>query len=696
LFCGFGIKSVSLPSHRVTTTVMIDRPTVDRIMDAANIVDVVSEFVTLRKSGANYKGLCPFHNERTPSFYVSPARNICKCFSCGKGGTPVSFLMEHEQMTYPEALRWLAKKYNIEIQERELSQEEKDAESKRESMFIVNEWAASYFEDILHNHVDGVAIGMQYFRSRGIRDDIIRKFRLGFDLPDRFALPKEAKRKGYQKEFLLSTGLCYERENRGTEASEERENENRSTQGSLVDRFAGRVIFPWIGISGKVVAFGGRKLDQATKGVQQKYVNSPDSEIYHKEQNLYGIYQAKKAIAQLNCVYMVEGYTDVISMHQCGIENVVANSGTALSNHQIRMLRRFTTNIVLLYDGDEAGIHAAMRGTDMLLAEGMNIKVLLLPDGDDPDSFARKHTAADFKKYIEEHQTDFIQFKSDVLLRGVTDPIKRSEAINSIVKSVSVIPDQIVRATYIADCAHRLGINEATLISTMNKMIRGEKEENRKREERQREGAQGTAVSVENVGSPTQSSIQRTQTSIHQSSTSTSVEDLLIRMVIRYGEQVIYRDVVTDDGGTVNLTVAQYVSIDLGADDLHFTHPLYNRILEEAVAHSGEEDFKASDFFSRHHDVAVSQLAVDMLIDRVQLSKSLQMTVDEESLRNEVEHLVLDFRLDYVKAHLRTLRTQIAQSDSNSEQWSQLCMDMKKMMDLRNAMAKKLGMDIII
>ncbi len=654
---------------------MIDRVTVDRILDAANIVDVVSEFVTLRKSGANFKGLCPFHNERTPSFYVSPARNICKCFSCGKGGSPVGFLMEHEQMTYPEALRWLAKKYNIEIQERELSNEEKEAESRRESMFIVNEWAAGYFEDILHNHVDGVAIGMQYFRSRGIRDDIIRKFRLGFDLPDRYALPNEAKRKGYQKEFLLSTGLCYERDNRGNEGDVEREKVNHSTSGTLVDRFAGRVIFPWIGISGKVVAFGGRKLDQATKGVQQKYVNSPDSEIYHKEQNLYGIYQAKKAIGQANCVYMVEGYTDVISMHQCGLENVVANSGTALSTHQIRMLHRFTPNIVLLYDGDEAGIHAAMRGTDMLLAEGMNIKVLLLPDGEDPDSFARKHTASDFRKYIEEHQTDFIQFKSDVLLRGVTDPIKRSEAISSIVKSVSVIPNQIVRATYIADCAHRLGINEATLISTMNKMIRGEKEENRKREERQQEG------------------MQTPQT---PSSTSTRVEDLLIRMVIRYGERVIFRDVETEDGGTVDLTVAQYVNIDLSADELQFSHPLYNRILEEAVAHSGEEGFKASDFFSRHHDVAVSQLAVDMLLDRVQLSKSLQMIVDEESLRNEVKHLVLDFRLDYVKAHIRALRTQIAQSDSNSEQWPQLCLDMKRMMELRNAMAKKLGMDIII
>ncbi|MBO4785904.1 MAG: DNA primase, partial [Prevotella sp.] len=418
---------------------MIDRQTVDRIMEAANIVEVVSDFVSLRKSGANYKGLCPFHNERTPSFYVSPSRGICKCFSCGKGGNPVGFIMEHEQMTYPEALRWLAKKYNIEIKERELSDEEKKQESDRESMFIVNEWVADYFEDMLHNNVDGVAIGMQYFRSRGFRDDTIRKFRLGFSLADREALPKTALHKGYKEEFLTKTGICYKREN----------------DGKLIDRFAGRVIFPWIGISGKVVAFGGRKLDQATKGVQQKYVNSPDSEIYHKEMQLYGIYQAKKAIAKENCVYMVEGYTDVISMHQSGIENVVANSGTALSVHQIRTLRRFTPNVVLLYDGDEAGIHAAMRGTDMMLSEGMNIKVLLLPDGDDPDSFARKHTAKDFREYVEKHQQDFIDFKIDVMLKGVTDPIKRAEAVNSIIKSISMINDQIVRATYINLCVQR-------------------------------------------------------------------------------------------------------------------------------------------------------------------------------------------------------------------------------------------------
>ena len=445
---------------------MIDRATVDKIMEATNIVDVVGEFVNLRKAGVNYKGLCPFHDDKTPSFMVSPARQICKCFACGEGGNAVNFLMKHEQITYPEALRWLAKKYNIEIQERELTDDEKREQSDRESMFVVNEWACQYFHEILKNDVDGIAIGKQYFRSRGIRDDIIEKFQLGFALSKRDAMCNEAKRKGYQDEFLVKTGLAIQNE-RG-----------------IYDRFAGRAIFPWLNVSGKVVAFGGRKLDAATKGVQQKYVNSPDSEIYHKERELYGIYQAKKAIVKEDCVYMVEGYTDVIAMHQCGLENVVANSGTALSNHQIRLLHRFTQNIVLLYDGDEAGIHAAMRGTDMLLAEGMNIKVLILPDGDDPDSFSRKHTAEEFKAYIELHQTDFIQFKTDLLLKGVTDPQKRSEAVSSILKSVSVIPDKLKRDTYLSECSHRFNVNEQALVTTVNTYIQREKEEKQKERER--------------------------------------------------------------------------------------------------------------------------------------------------------------------------------------------------------------------
>ena len=650
---------------------MIDRATVDKIMDAANIVDVVSEFVTLRKSGASYKGLCPFHNERTPSFYVSPARGICKCFSCGKGGNPVGFIMEHEQMTYPEALRWLAKKYNIEIKERELTNEEREAESKRESMFIVNEWAANYFEDILHNHVDGVAIGMQYFRKRGIRDDIIRKFRLGFDLPDGYALPREAKKKGYQEEFLTETGICYRREN----------------DNQLVDRFAGRVIFPWIGMSGKVVAFGGRKLDAATKGVQQKYVNSPDSEIYHKEQQLYGIYQAKKTIAKENLVYMVEGYTDVIAMHQCGLENVVANSGTALSVHQIRMLRRFTPNIVLLYDGDEAGIHAAMRGTDMLLQEGMNVKVLLLPDGDDPDSFSRKHNAQEFKQYIEEHQKDFIQFKSDLMLRGVSDPIKRSEAINSIVSSISVIPDQIVRATYITDCSHRLGINEATLISSMNKMIRNGKKTTRSEEQR---------PSSANDSVPRDGSSSTLPSSQPASRQVNPIESMLIRTIIRHGGEMLYDNVETDDGEITSLTVAQYISFNLKADALTFSNPIYNKVLEEAARFTTDDNFDSATYFSRHPDVEVSSLATDMLVDPVQLSKSLQMRKEENSLQNHVEHLILDFRLNYVDSHMKDVQRQIILNASDPERMVQLMQQYKDLQEVRNQLAKKLGSNILV
>ena len=378
---------------------MIDQATIDRILDAAQITDVVSDFVTLRKRGVNYVGLCPFHDDKTPSFYVSPAKGLCKCFACGKGGNAVHFIMEHEQMSYPEALKYLAKKYGIEIKERELSSEEKIAQSERESLFIVNNFARDYFQSILKNHVDGRSIGMAYFRSRGFRDDIIEKFQLGYCTESHDALAQEALKKGYKKDYLVKTGLCYETDDH-----------------RLRDRFWGRVIFPVHTLSGKVVAFGGRVLAGATKGVKVKYVNSPESEIYHKSNELYGIYFAKQAIVKQDRCFLVEGYTDVISMHQSGIENVVASSGTALTPGQIRMIHRFTNNMTVLYDGDAAGIKASIRGIDMLLEEGMNVKVCLLPDGDDPDSFARKHNATEFQAFIQENETDFIRFKTNLLL----------------------------------------------------------------------------------------------------------------------------------------------------------------------------------------------------------------------------------------------------------------------------------------
>lgn len=662
---------------------MIDHATIERIKDAANIVEVVSEFVTLRKSGSNYKGLCPFHDEKTPSFYVSPARGTCHCFGCGKGGNPVGFIMEHEQMTYPEALRWLARKYHIEIKERELSDNEKREQSERESMFIVNEWAASYFQHLMHDTADGVAIGMQYFRSRGFRDDIVSKFQLGYDDTDRRALAQEALRKGYKEDFLLKTGICY-----------------KNDRGELIDRYAGRVIFPWIGISGKVVGFGGRLLDSRTKGVNQKYVNSPDSDIYHKDRELYGIYQAKKAIAKEDRVYMVEGYTDVISMHQCGIENVVANSGTALSVHQIHILHRFTSNITLLYDGDAAGIHAALRGTDMLLSEGMNLKVLLLPDGDDPDSFARKHSADEFRKYIEEHQTDFIEFKTDLLLRGERDPLKRSEAINSVVRSISFVTNPILRDTYLHDCSVRMGINEATLINTLNNFIRS----NREATASSSDNSQTTKPTTQN----SQLKIQNSPSPLQQAS---KVEQMLVELIVRNGDTVIYNNVETEDGTTVNLNVAQYIAYNLGVDGLKFANPLNSRILDEAVNHAGDEQFCAEQFFLHHSDIEISRIATDLCMDKYQLLDEQKaaradeeknadgLRVEEENrieaLRQQTEHLLNDFRMDYLEQRLRDLKRDISLAVNDPERLQQLMEEYKTAHELRSQLARLLGNNII-
>lgn len=641
---------------------MIDKATIDKIMDAANIVDVVSEFVSLRKAGVNYKGLCPFHDEKTPSFVVSPSKGYCHCFSCGKGGNAVGFIMEHEQMTYPEALRWLAKKYNIEIHERELTDDEKREESERESLFIVNDWALHYFQDNLFNTGQGQAIGLQYFRSRGFRDDTISRFQLGYALPERDALARAAVAKGFKEEFLITTGLCYRRDD-----------------GRLQDRYAGRVIFPVHTVTGRVVAFGGRILDNNKKAA--KYVNSPESLIYHKSNELYGIYQAKHAITKQDRCYLVEGYIDVTSMNQSGVENVVASSGTSLTTGQIRLIHRFTNNITVLYDGDSAGIHASIRGIDMLLAEGMNVKVLLLPDGDDPDSFAQKHTAQEFRDYIEQHQTDFIEFKTNLLLRGVTDPIKRSEAISSIVKSVSVVPDQITRATYITECAHRLGMNETTLVGTANQFIRGEMEEKRKEQRREEAKADGPVKPLQPLA-PVQGQ--------------PDVEYMLIQMVVRHGQETLYKGVETADGGTVDLSVSQYISYDLGADDLRFKNDLYNRMLAEAVEHNDDEGFNAEAYLTHHPDIDISRTATEMAIDHFQLSKSLQVRRDEDTLRNQVEHLILDFRMAYVEQHLKELQHEISLATGDTERMMKLMAEYKDMQVIRNEIAKELGNDIII
>jgi len=656
---------------------MIDRLTVEKIKDAANIVDVVSEFVSLRRSGANYKGLCPFHNERTPSFFVSPSRGICHCFSCGRGGTPINFIMEHEQMTYVEALRWLARKYNIEIKERELTDKERQEQSERDSMFIVNEWAADYFKQILLESEGGNSIGLQYFRSRGFRDDVISKFHLGYDVQDRHQLAREAQTKGYQLDFLLKTGICY-----------------KNDRSEYIDRYAGRVIFPWLSVSGKIVGFGGRLLDSRTKGVAQKYVNSPDSEIYHKDQLLYGIYQAKKAISREDRVYMVEGYTDVISMHQCGIENVVANSGTALSVHQIRMLHRFTSNITLLYDGDAAGIHAALRGTDMILAEGMNIKVLVLPDGDDPDSFARKHSSADFKQYIEDNQVDFIQFKTNLMLNGVTDPAKRSEAINSIVQSIAVVPNQILRDTYIHDCAQRLNIAESTLINTMNKFIR-------EAQDRMNKAPNAEAQQANSASSTTQKYINNPSIP--------KVETMLMQVIIRHGDFIIYRDIEDEEGNLINLTVAEWINYSLSAENLRFSVDIYNRVLDETLEHLRDNNFSAEQYFIHHNDIEISQLATELILDKYQyireqkeestgkqnVSDEARMEKETEKLRNEVLHLLLDFHFDLLERRLQQIKMEITQPNNTPERMASLMKDFRDTQQKRNELAQQRGNNII-
>ena len=585
--------------------------------------------------------------------------------------------MEHEQMTYVEALRWLARKYNIEIKERELTDKERQEQSERDSMFIVNEWSADYFKQILLESEGGNSIGLQYFRSRGFRDDIISKFHLGYDVQDRHQLAREAQAKGYQLDFLLKTGICY-----------------KNDRSEYIDRYAGRVIFPWLSVSGKIVGFGGRLLDSRTKGVAQKYVNSPDSEIYHKDQLLYGIYQAKKAISREDRVYMVEGYTDVISMHQCGIENVVANSGTALSVHQIRMLHRFTSNITLLYDGDAAGIHAALRGTDMILAEGMNIKVLVLPDGDDPDSFARKHSSADFKQYIEDHQVDFIQFKTNLMLNGVTDPAKRSEAINSIVQSIAVVPNQILRDTYIHDCAQRLNIAESTLINTMNKFIREAQDRMNK--------APNAEAQQANLASAT------TQKYINNPSIP-KVETMLMQVIIRHGDFIIYRDIEDEEGNLINLTVAEWINYSLSAENLRFSVEIYNRVLDETLEHLRDNNFSAEQYFIHHNDIEISQLATELILDKYQyireqkeestgkqnVSDEARMEKETEKLRNEVLHLLLDFHFDLLERRLQQIKMEITQPNNTPERMASLMKDFRDTQQKRNELAQQRGNNII-
>lgn len=575
----------------------IDHETVQRILDTAQIVDVVSDFVTLKRRGSGYIGLCPFHNERTPSFSVSPAKGICKCFSCGKGGSPVNFIMELEQLSFGEALRYLANKYNIEIPETELTEEEQQAENDRGAMFAVNEFAAKHFAHNLLDTDDGRAIGLSYFKQRGISERMIKRFGLGYALENRNDLYMTALRRGFNERYLVDTGLCI-----------------RNERGDVYDRFKGRVIYPVQTVSGKIVAFGGRTL-RSDKNVA-KYVNSPESLIYKKNLQLYGLYQAKQAIAKHNKCILVEGYMDVISMHQSGIENVVASSGTSLTEGQIRLIHRFTDNVTVVYDSDPAGIKASLRGIDMLLAEGLDIKVLLLPEGDDPDSFAQSHSAAEVEAYIAENETDFITFKTKILLEGTdNDPMARARVINDVVTSISVIPDSVARDAYIRECGRILGVGENVLNLQVAKFI-AKRLENEAKERikaknraelpafRQDESSDDAAESTPNeissdvVGIAQQSLEKGGAVSALQLKKLRSFERQVMRYLMKYG--MMDFDAVDAEGSEFTIPVIEVISNELAVDDIDFSDADLRHVYEVCVALS-------QNTFAQDLDVAAAE-----------------------------------------------------------------------------------------
>lgn len=562
----------------------IDHETVQRILDATDIVEVVSDFVTLKRRGANYIGLCPFHNERTPSFSVSKSKGICKCFSCGKGGSAVNFIMELEQMSYVEALRYLAKKYNIEIKERELTDEEQRQESQREAMLAVNDFALGRFEHYMNETAAGRDIGKAYFEERGISAAMMKKFRLGYALEERDRLLNDAKKAGYQEQYLVDTGLC-----------------SRNEQGRTYDRFRGRVIYPVFSISGKVVAFGGRTL--RNDKTMAKYVNSPESIIYSKRRELYGLYQAKQAINKRDKCILVEGYMDVISMFQRGVENVVASSGTSLTEEQIHVIHRFTQNVTVIYDSDAAGIKASLRGIDMLLANGLNVKTVLLPDGDDPDSFAQSHTSSEVEDYISAHETDFIEFKTKILLEGLENsPIERSRAINDIVKTIAVVPDAITRTVYIQETSRRLNIDEGILTVQVDR-YRGQAAEKQGYEQQRKDEHSRLDRNPETALTETprrSSDSSKAAKSTSDAARLRPFERELLRYAVKYG-RVNACNAYDADNNATPMSVIEFIDYDLKADGIGFENSDIAAAFAEAQAIASGN--WASDLASRTADI---------------------------------------------------------------------------------------------
>ena len=670
---------------------MISPSTIERIRNAAHIEDIVSKYVTLRRAGSSYRGLCPFHDDSTPSFYVSPSRGICKCFACGEGGDVVHFIMKIEQLNYYEALKFLAGKYGIEVEEREMTDEERRTQSERESMFVVNEWASNYFHDVLLNTDEGKSIGQAYFRSRGFRDDIIGKFRLGFSPTASDAMAKTALKEGYKDEYLVKTGLVIKKDN-----------------GTYYDKYHGRVIFPWFGITGKIVGFGGRVLDSRTKGVVQKYINSSESEIYHKAKELYGLYQAKKEISKLDNVFMVEGYTDVISMHQCGIENVVANSGTALSVDQANILRRFTNNITLLYDGDAAGQKAALRGTDILLSRGMRIKILLLPDNDDPDSFARKHTAAEFKEYVNTHQVDFITFKTNLLMaEAKNDPSKMSDLIRSIVESIAVVPEEIERSVYVHRCSEMLKVDERLLLRQIKRrreynaeqrQVEKEREEQRKQflnGDALDEGAeQGDATAASAPAEPEQTAMLVESTQTEEERRFQQMEQIIMQTIVRSGEQMLSFNGGQSDEQPVS--IIDYISNELKVDGLTFRTPLYARMLDAVTNAEQQDGFSASQFFLNSSDEEFSREAFRLLSDRYMLSRKDEGKADA-AVASDISKMLVEYKNVVVANAVNEIVKQLADPSiaNDSEKLTGLLQEQMRLMNIKKKLAKMLGQRVV-
>ena len=674
---------------------MIPRETIDRIFEAAKIEDVVGRYVTLKKRGANLLGLCPFHHEKTGSFTVSPSKGIYKCFGCGKAGSAVGFIMEIEQCTYVEALKHLAQTYHITIEERELTQEEKQRQDDRESMFVVNDFSSKWFQEQLWDSAEGKAVGMAYLRQRGIREDIIKKFHLGYS-PERAKLWEEAKKAGYHDTYLVNdvdtligTGVCLKDE-----------------KGHLFDRFRGRVIFPFFSVSGKVTGFAGRLIKQSDKA--GKYVNSPTSILYEKKHELYGFYQAKQAIKREDCCYLVEGQLDVIQLVQSGIESVVASGGTALTYPQIRLIHRFTENVTILYDGDNAGIKAALRGLDMMLEEGVNVRVVLLPEGEDPDSFARKHDATEVLEYIKQHQTNFIRFKTQLLSTDAgNDPIKRADMITQIVQSIAIIPDIIKRQIYIKDCSTTLGIQEYILtrkVAELRKKYLGErKNENANSLPSTKEQDVQNTLESSPAEPPKQATISPNGTR----ALSLKEQNILnlMQLIIRHGEKIICQD---EDN---TIYVGEYIIKELRKDNITLADPLHQLILDEYIIHYKEENWVAANYFQHHPKGEVSQFAVDMLADKYQLSRMYGKQVVSENVVKEVElpseadilpelaqRMLLELKYTIVNESIDSMQTMLkeAQSRNDWELIRTILAEQPKLMDIRQQLCKALGNRVIV